>query len=486
MTKAIQRRSTPYQANFFGKVPPQAVELEVAVLGGCLLDTKSLVPILGILKGEYFYREVHQVIFQGISDLYEQGVVPDILSLTSRLRQTEQLDLVGGPFFITHLTNNVVSTANLETFAYLILQAYMKRKAIEAGLRMVSDAYQDGTDIFELLNAAETALFQITSPYNRGEVVRLEQPLAKQITHIQMLTANDLDITGFPTGYHSLDRLTGGWQPGDLVIIAARPSQGKSSISMNLARCSALDVEHPTPSVIFSLEMSKSQVIDRLIACETGINLSLIRRGKVNDNDLQRIVSLSKGKLIRSPIFIDDTAAITLYDFRAKLRKLVKKNGVRLVIFDYFQLAGTEEIGGQTRDQALAKICRGMKQIAKDMEVCIILLAQLNRDYDKPGQRSRKLSQIRECGASEGDADMVAFVEIENEPDKVMHADLPQYIYNGGLYFLKNRNGPCDSVPMIADMAIQKWYEPEQFRQLKSDTVSIYNDLTEPQEKLPF
>ncbi len=373
--KTRRKTSVDLSTMMYGKVPPQAKELEEAVLGAIMLEKSAFDVIVEILKPECFYVDVHQRIYRAFRSLSDKSLPIDLLTVVEELKLKEELDLVGGPYYITKLTNAVVSTANIETHARIILQKFIQRELIRISGEIIGDAYEDSTDVFDLMDDAEDKIFQITNNFLKTDYKEMSSALVQAINRIDELRTKTDDISGVPSGFASLDRITFGWQPTDLIILAARPAVGKTAFALNLARNAALHRTKPTPVALFSLEMSASQLVQRILSAESEIMLEKISRGKLEDYEYQQLHSKGIKRLEQAPIFIDDTAALNIFEFRAKARRLVNKHKVGLIIIDYLQLmSGTNERGGN-REQEISNISRNLKALAKELSVPIIAFA---------------------------------------------------------------------------------------------------------------
>ena len=333
-----RKASIDMSSMLYGKVPPQAKELEEAVLGAIMLEKSAFDTVSEIIKPECFYVEAHQLIFKVMQQLQNDSVPIDILTVVEGLKSKNELDLVGGPYQITKLTNSVVSAANIDAHARIILQKFIQRELIRISGEIIGDAYEDSTDVFDLLDESETKMFNITNNYLKKNFEEIGQVLAKTINRIDELRTKTEDISGVPSGFPTLDRITYGWQPTDLIILAARPSVGKTAFALNLARNAALHPTKPIPVGFFSLEMSAPQLVQRILSAESEIKMEKISRGKLEDYEYQQLHAKGLKKLERAPLYIDDTAALNIFEFRAKARRLVNKHKVGIIIIDYLQL----------------------------------------------------------------------------------------------------------------------------------------------------
>lgn len=463
--RKTRRKSTlDLSTMVYGKVPPQARDLEEAVLGAIMLEKSAFDTVVEILKPECFYVDAHQRIYRAMQSLAQKSMPIDMLTVVEELRLKEELELIGGPYYVTKLTNAVVSSANIETHARIILQKFIQRDLIRISGEIISDAYEDATDVFDLLDEAESKLFDITNNHLRKNFDSIDTVLVKTIQRIEDMRNRQEDITGVPSGFSSLDRVTYGWQPTDLVILAARPSVGKTAFALNLARNAALSAVKPTPIAFFSLEMSSSQLVQRILSAESEIWLEKIARGKMEEHEMQQLYRNGVKRLQDAKIFIDDTPALNIFELRAKCRRLKNKHNVGLVIIDYLQLmSGTGDKRNANREQEISTISRNLKGLAKELGIPIIALSQLSREVEKrkEGDKMPQLSDLRESGAIEQDADMVMFL-YRPEYYNITANELGES--NKGethVRIAKHRNGSLETIKLRALLHIQKFVEME-------------------------
>jgi len=446
----------------YGKVPPQAKDIEEAVLGAIMLEKSAFDTVVEILKPECFYVDGHQRIYRAMQSLAQKSQPIDILTVVEELRTREELEMVGGPYYVTKLTNVVVSAANIEAHSRIIMQKFIQRELIRISSEIIGDAYEDSTDVFDLLDDAESKLFEITNNHLRKNFDSIDTVLVKTIQRIEDLRNKDEDITGVPTGFASLDHITYGWQPTDLIILAARPSVGKTAFALNLAKNAALHPKKPTPVAFFSLEMSASQLVQRILSAESEIWLEKIARGKLEEHEMKQLYAKGIQKLAQAPIFIDDTAALNIFEFRAKCRRLKNKHNVGLIIIDYLQLmSGTGENRNSNREQEISRISRDLKSLAKELGVPIIALSQLSREVEKrkEGNKMPQLSDLRESGAIEQDADMVMFLYRPEYYDITSNEMGESNKGETHVRIAKHRNGSLETVKLRALLHIQKFIE---------------------------
>src|SRR5215203_4938453 len=460
------RRKTPLDLStmIYGKVPPQAKDLEEAVLGAIMLEKKAFDAVVEILKPECFYVDAHQRIYRAMQGLANKSQPIDILTVVEELRTREELDLVGGPYFVTKLTNSVVSSANIEAHSRIVLQKFIQRELIRISGEIISDAYEDSTDVFDLLDQAESKIYEVTSTHLRNNYETIDSVLVKTIQRIEDLRHKNEDISGVPSGFPSLDRVTYGFQNTDLIILAARPSVGKTAFALNLARNAALHPTKPTPVAFFSLEMSAGQLVQRILSAESEIWLEKISRGKLEEHEMKQLYKRGIQRLAQAPIFIDDTPALNIFELRAKCRRLKNASNIGLIVIDYLQLmSGTGENRNSNREQEISTISRSLKGLAKELQVPIIALSQLSREVEKrkEGNKMPQLSDLRESGAIEQDADMVCFMYrpeyydvTQNEMGESNRGETHRRI-------AKHRNGSLDTIKLKALLHIQKFIDDD-------------------------
>ncbi|HRP33897.1 MAG TPA: replicative DNA helicase [Agriterribacter sp.] len=462
--KARRKSTLDLSSMVYGKVPPQARDLEEAVLGAIMLEKSAFDTVVEILKPECFYVDAHQRIYRAMQSLAQKSMPIDLLTVVEELRTKEELELVGGPYYVTKLTNSVVSSANVETHSRIILQKFIQRDLIRISGEVISDAYEDSTDVFDLLDEAESKLFEITNNHLRKNFDSIDTVLVKTIQRIEDMRNRQEDITGVPSGFSSLDRVTYGWQPTDLVILAARPSVGKTAFALNLARNAALHPTKPTPVAFFSLEMSSAQLVQRILSAESEIWLEKIARGKMEEHEMQQLYRNGIQRLQKAPIFIDDTPALNIFELRAKCRRLKNKHNVSLVIIDYLQLmSGTGDKRSSNREQEISTISRNLKGLAKELGIPIIALSQLSREVEKrkEGDKMPQLSDLRESGAIEQDADMVMFLYRPEYYNITANEFGESNKGETHVRIAKHRNGSLETIKLRALLHIQKFAEME-------------------------
>ncbi len=395
-----------------GRLPPQAVDLEEAVLGAMMLEKEAVNVAIDILQPKSFYKDAHQKIFAVIQDLFQRSEPIDLLTITNSLRQNAELDVIGGPYYISQLTNKVASSANIEFHARIVAQKYIQRELIRISSEIITDAYDETTDVFNLMDKAESGLFSVTEGNIRKNWDDMSTLVRQAIKQIETAKNQDGNIVGTPSGFTALDKMTSGWQPSDLIILAARPAMGKTAFALTLCRNAA--VEFKKGIAIFSLEMSSLQLVTRLISAESEISAGKLKNGNLRYDELAQIHTKISG-LTEAPIFIDDTPAISVFELRAKARRLKAQHDIQLLVVDYLQLMTAGGEGKGNREQEISTISRSLKSIAKELNIPVIALSQLSRAVEsRGGDRRPQLSDLRESGSIEQDADMVLFI---NRPE---------------------------------------------------------------------
>ena len=402
--------------------------------------------MIDILQPDAFYKTAHQYIFNAIYQLFHDSQPIDLLTVSSALRKDGKLEIVGGEFYLVQLSQRVASSAHIEFHARIILQKFIQRSLIRISNEIIETAYKDSTDVFDLLDEAESKLYDVT----QGNIKRSSQSAQNLVieakTRIEEISKRE-GLSGVSTGFQKLDKLTSGWQPSDLIIIAARPGMGKTALTLSMARDIAVTKEIPV--AFFSLEMSSVQLITRLISAETGLSSEKLRTGKLADHEWQQL-NVKVTDLEKAPLFIDDTPSLSIFDLRAKARRLASQNGIKLIIVDYLQLmtAGSSSKVGN-REQEISTISRNLKALAKELDVPVIALSQLSRAVETRGGTKRPmLSDLRESGAIEQDADIVSFI-YRPEYYNIDEWDDDEHTPSEGqaeLIVAKHRNGGLDNI----------------------------------------
>ena len=475
-----------------GKLQPQAIELEQAVLGALLIDNESLSDAIDSLQAEYFYVPKHQKIFEAIVNLFNNTKPVDILTVSEELKRLEYFENIGGLAYISELTNNVASSSNTEFHARIIAEKFIKRSLINISRRISTDAFDDAVDIFDLLNNAEAELFTVTEGTLRKSYDKMSTLIKGALENIETLRNKEDGLSGIPSGFTNLDRVTSGWQQSDLVICAARPGMGKTAFALTMARNIA--VEHNTPIGFFSLEMSSEQLVNRLIASEAELGASKLRKGDLADHEMVQLHEKIK-HLSEAPIFIDDTPALTIFELRAKARRLVKNHAVKIIMIDYLQLM---QAGGNSgnREQEISTISRSLKGIAKELKIPVIALSQVNRGVESRtgvGSKRPMLSDLRESGAIEQDADIVTFI-YRPEYYKIYEWDNGDDSRGQGeLIIAKHRNGSLKNVRLkfigeFAKFSDLDYFEESDFddNDNNSSMISMSSSMNQETNNDPF
>lgn len=429
-----------------GQLPPQALELEEAVLGALMLEKEAVVAVQEVLEEAAFYKEIHRTIYRSITELSMELKPIDIYTVTEKLKQKGQLAEVGGASFLAELTQRVGSAAHVEFHAKIIVQKYVQRELIRASTEIQKRSYDESIDVTDLIDAAESEIFKVAEGHIKRDVQKSKDILARAMDAIEEASKREGGFSGVPSGFTHLDRLTLGWQPSDLIIVAARPSMGKTAFVLSLARNVAVDYDKGV--AFFSLEMSATQLMLRLIVAESGLDSRDVRNGQLTQEQWRHLESSIK-PLGLAPLFIDDTPALSIFEFRSKARRLKKQYDIQLIIIDYLQLmTGSQDTRGN-REQEVSSISRSLKAIAKELDIPIIALSQLNRSVEsRTGSKRPQLSDLRESGAIEQDADIVAFI---HRPEYYgMNVDESGMSTAGmaEIIVAKHRNGAVDTVKL--------------------------------------
>ena len=434
----------PTEAQDLGRMPPQAVEVEQAVLGAMMLEQRAIGRAVEILDESCFYHAPHSRIFAAIMGLFEQGTAVDQLTLTEELKRRGQLDDVGGVVYLAKLGAEVATAANIDYHARIVLEKAMSRKLIETASGVIERAYAADEDVQALIDNAEQQLFSLSENQIGEGFEPLEKVMGETFEHLERVHAGAGTVLGVDTGFADLNDQMSGFQKGDLIILAARPSVGKTAFALTLARNAAVDAG--VGMAIFSLEMSKMQLAQRLLSVETKVDLHKLRTGRLGDEDWMNLTH-NINRLAQAPIYIDDTPGISVLEARAKARRLQREHGIGMVIIDYLQLM-SGHLRAQSREQEISHISRGLKAMAKELDVPVLALSQLSRAVESRTDRRPQLSDLRESGSLEQDADVVMFIyrpEMYDlkSPDGESLEGLAQIIIG------KQRNGPVGSVDLM-------------------------------------
>lgn len=444
-----------------GKIPPQALDLEEAVLGALMLEKEAVVTILDVLKPECFYKESHQKIFQAIVNLSTKLDPIDLLTVTDELRTLGTLDEVGGPVYLAQLSSKVGSAAHLEYHAKIVAQKYIQRELIRVSSEIQQQAFDESIDVDDLLDFSESELFKVAEGNIKRETRIISLVVSEALERLDEASKREDGLSGAPSGFTQLDRLTSGWQPSDLVIVAARPSMGKTAFVLSMAR--NMSVEYKVPIAFFSLEMSSVQLVNRLLVSETELAHDKIRTGKLSQTEWTQLTS-KIADLKESKIFIDDTPALSIFELRAKCRRLKAQHGIGAIIVDYLQLmTGPSETKGN-REQEVSSISRSLKAIAKELNIPIIALSQLNRSVETRGGNKRpQLSDLRESGAIEQDADMVLFIHRPEYYGFNEDEEGNSLIGLAEIIVAKHRNGPVGDLKLRFRSELAKFTDVEPY-----------------------
>jgi replicative DNA helicase len=390
-----------------GKLPPQSIELEEAVLGGLMLEKDAIIDVIDILSHESFYRSENGEIYKAVVALFSNNKAIDILTVSEQLRQHKTLDEVGGQSYLTQLTVQIASAAHIEFHARIVQQKFIQRELIRVSTEIQNRAFDESIDVNDLLDFSEGELFNVAQGNIKKEVATMDSLVKDAINQIEEASKNEDGMIGIRSGFPSLDKMTNGWQPSTLIILAARPAMGKTAFVLSMARNMAVD--HNKGIAIFSLEMSSSELINRLISSEAELSSSKIRTGQLSEDEWQKLEYKAR-RLEEAPLYIDDTPAISIFELRAKCRRLKRQYDIDVVVIDYLQLmTGSNESKGN-REQEVSAISRALKGIAKELNIPIICLSQLNRSVESRPDKRPQLSDLRESGAIEQDADIVSFI----------------------------------------------------------------------------
>jgi replicative DNA helicase len=421
---------------------PQNLEAEASLLGSLIIDSEAIVKIADQIKASDFYDKKHERIYEAIDYLYEHHKPVDVLTLADQLKNTGYLDSIGGPSYLSELTNFVPTAAHVEQYAEIVSQKALRRRLISASQEITGLSYDESKQLTELIEAAETKLFNVSQDHVGQDVSSLESLLTDSFDRLDDLHKDKHKLRGVPTGFKDLDNILAGFQRSDLIILAARPSMGKSALALNFAHNIALKTNEPV--LIFSLEMSKEQLVDRLLSMESGVDAWALRTGNLNDSDFEKI-GQAMGVLSEIPIYIDDTPGITISDMRTKARREAHLHKLGLIIIDYLQLmsGGTRFSSDGNRVQEISEISRGLKGLARELNVPILALSQLSRSVENRSPQVPQLADLRESGSIEQDADVVMFIYREDyyHPD-TERKDLADVMIK------KHRNGPIDNVEL--------------------------------------
>ena len=426
-----------------GRIPPQALDMEQAVLGALLLEKDALNKVVDVVRPEMFYKEAHQAIFESVNELFQNSEPIDLLTVRNYLSQQGKLEMVGGAFYLTELTSKVASAANIEFHARVIAQKYLMREMIKIGDKTVQMAYDETTDVFDLLDETEKSLFELSETNLRRNYMPMSDLVHSTLRRLEGLQGQEGGVTGVSSGFRTMDAMTSGFQPSDLVIVAARPAMGKTAFTLSIMRNAAVDFG--VPVAFFSLEMAATQLVQRLLCGEAEIDAQKVRTGRLEPYEWKQLTE-KIGGLSRAPIYIDDTPGLSIMDLRAKGRRLKAERNIGMIVIDYLQLmTGSAKAG--SREQEIAGISRSLKELAKEIDCPIIALSQLSRAVEtRGGDKKPMLSDLRESGSIEQDADMVMFLYRPEYYGLTTYEDGTSTQGVAEVIIAKQRNGPVGDV----------------------------------------
>ncbi len=447
-SKTYKKETTPKLGpNELGKLPPQAIELEDSVLGALMIEKDAYASVADLLRPESFYKDQNRMVYEAIRALAAKDQPIDMLSVAEKLKSLGNLDQAGGPVYLSELTRKVASTAHLFYHAQVVAQKATARELIQMAAQVEEAAYDETQDVEELMQTAESNIFEISQRAQKRDVTQIDPVIAEAFERMKKASKNEGNISGIPSGFKDLDKITSGWQKSDLVIIAARPAMGKTAFVLSMAKNIA--VNYHKPVAMFSLEMSNVQLVNRLIMNVCEIEGDKIKNGRLTKQEWSQLEH-KINELLGAPIYVDDTPSLSVFELRSKARKLVKEHHIELIIIDYLQLMNASGMNFGSREQEVSIISRNLKALAKELDIPIIALSQLNRGVEaRTGVDGKKpqLSDLRESGAIEQDADMVCFIH------------RPEYyrLYNdektgkdlrglGQIIVAKHRNGATDEI----------------------------------------
>ncbi len=441
------------KTGLLNKVPPHSLEAESSVLGAMLLEKETIPKVIQIIdRPDVFYSDIHKIIYEGILKLFEKNKPVDLITLREEFRKQGKLDKIGGSSYLLQLINSVVTTANVEYYATIVKEKYILRDLLKAASEISNLAYEDSLDLEVILDKAQSLIFKIAQQTNRTSYSHIKEVLTRTFEHIEALYQRKEQVTGVPTGFIELDRLTSGLQPSDLIVIAGRPSMGKTAFALNITQYAAIHAG--VSSVIFSLESAKEQIVERMLCAEARVNSQKLRTGFLSEEDWSKLTDAA-GVLAEAPIYIDDTPNISVMELRAKARRLKAEKDIKLVVVDYLQLmAGDRRI--ENRQQQISEISRSLKALAKELNVPVIAISQLSRAVEQREDKRPRLSDLRESGAIEQDADLVISLYREhyythNPEDE----GIAEVIVN------KQRRGPVDKIKLTFIKEYTRFENPE-------------------------
>jgi replicative DNA helicase len=444
---------------FLDRIPPQNLEAEQAVLGAILLDGEALVTALERVSDEDFYRTAHQHIFAAMQELGQEDEPVDLITLTAKLQDKQQLEDIGGVSYLSSLANAVPTAANVDYYAQIVEEKSMLRRLIRTATQIVSNGYAGGEEVSDLLNEAERKILEISNRRAGNGFVSIRDVLMEVFERVEFLYNHKGGATGVPSGFTDLDRMTSGFQRSDLIIVAARPSVGKTAFALNIAQ--NVGVRAKETVAIFSLEMGAAQLVQRMICAEANVDATRMRTGFLEGDDWEKL-TMAIGTLSEANIYIDDSPSVTVADIRAKCRRLKKEKGLGMILIDYLQLIHGRGKGGENRQQEVSEISRTLKAIARELNVPVIALSQLSRGVEQRQDKRPMMSDLRESGSIEQDADIVAFLYRDDYYDK--ESEKKNIIE---IIIAKQRNGPVGTVELVflknfnKFVSLDRQYAPE-------------------------
>jgi replicative DNA helicase len=428
------------------KIPPRDLEAEKSLLGGLLIDKDAIIKVVEFLRPEHFYRDAHGDIFEAILSLYEKGEPADLITVSSALKRQKKLEDAGGDSYLAELTESVPTASHVEHYGKLVHDSAVKRELISVSSRIAESGFNEQISVEELLDKAESSLFSVSQARSRFAFSHIKQSLEEAFDRLDELHRNPESIRGVPTGFKTLDERIGGLQNSNMIILAARPSLGKTSFAVNIAQYAAL--EHKIPVGIISLETSREQLVHRMLAAQADLDSWKLNTGKLDEGDFKKLGE-AMGVLAEAPIYIDDTPALTVMEMRTRARRLQMEHKIRLLIVDYLQLARSRNL--ENRVQEVSEISQALKNLARELDIPVLALSQLSRAVEARGEPRPQLSDLRESGSIEQDADIVMF----------LYRDDPDEKENINLLVAKHRNGPTGEFPMHFRGERTKFYEAD-------------------------
>jgi len=461
-----------------GRVPPHAIEIEAQILGAMLIEREAIAKVIEVLDEDAFHADSHRKIFQAIIAMFDRSEPVDIITLSEELRRREHLERIGGETYLVELTTDVTSSANVEYHARIVLEKSLMRNLIAASSGFAARGFSPTEDAFDLLDEAEQAIFQISEKRLKKSFTSMHKAVHDTLEMLESIHGKHGGVTGVPTGFRDLDTLTGGWQNSDLIIIAGRPSCGKTAFALSVARNASVHTEKPTGVGIFSLEMSMQQLVMRLLCAEAKVDAHLVRTGRLPEDDWKRL-SIAAGRLTNAQIFIDDTASLGILELRAKARRLKAERNVGLIVVDYMQLMQGPR-NAENREKEISAISRSLKALAKELNIPVIALSQLSRAVESRTDRRPILSDLRESGAIEQDADVVAFVHRPEMYEDPQSDDFREVAGTAEIIVGKQRNGPIDDIKLAF---VHKY---ARFENLAPKVFDLVPGVQDGDEETPF